>query len=235
VLNGHLWWYVARSGGIVAWVLVTASVLWGLALSTRALGKRPRPNWLLDLHRFLGGLAVVFTGIHVGGLVLDSYTHFGPVQVLMPFTSDYRASAVAWGIIGAYLLLAVEITSLMRTRLSKQVWRRVHLLSFPLFALSTVHGLLAGTDASNHVLRWAMLLATAGVVALTVLRIDQVTALPLAVPEPAQRRFASPPGGEAGRSGPSAQKSFDGVPPSHLVRLAPVTPKPPTAPMKAVK
>ena len=38
-MNQHLWWYVARSGGIVAWALVAASVLWGLALSTKALGK----------------------------------------------------------------------------------------------------------------------------------------------------------------------------------------------------
>ena len=48
-----------------AWALVSASVLWGLLLSTKVLGRRPRPNWMLDLHRFLGGTAVVFTVVHV--------------------------------------------------------------------------------------------------------------------------------------------------------------------------
>jgi len=174
----HLWWYVARSGGIVAWALVTLSVLWGLALSTKAFGRRPRPNWLLDLHRFLGGLALVFTGVHVGALVLDSYTSFGLVQVLVPFTSDYRASAVAWGVVGFYLLVAIEITSLLRARIPKRLWQRVHLASFPLFFLSTLHGLLAGTDASSSILRWAMLLSTSAVVGLTTLRIVQATEAP---------------------------------------------------------
>ena len=48
------------------WALLAAATLWGLALSTKVLGKRPRPNWLLDMHRWLGGTALAFTGVHVG-------------------------------------------------------------------------------------------------------------------------------------------------------------------------
>ena len=44
--------------------LAAASVLWGMALSTRALGARPKAPWLLDLHRFLGGMTVLFVGAH---------------------------------------------------------------------------------------------------------------------------------------------------------------------------
>ena len=56
-MTSQLWWYVARAGGIVAWALLTASVLWGLILSTKLRPPRVRPAWTLDLHRFLGGLA----------------------------------------------------------------------------------------------------------------------------------------------------------------------------------
>ena len=177
-MSGHLWWYVARSGGIVAWVLLAASVLWGLALSTKAFGKRPHPSWLLDLHRFLGGLALVFTGIHVGALVLDSYVSFGLVQLLVPFTSSYRPRRGGVGVVGLYLLLAVEVTSLLRPRIPKHIWRRVHLASFGLFAVSTLHGLQAGTDGGSPLLRWAMLGATGAVVTLTALRIAQALAPP---------------------------------------------------------
>jgi len=31
-------WYVARSSGIVAWVLVLATIVWGLLLATKVLG-----------------------------------------------------------------------------------------------------------------------------------------------------------------------------------------------------
>jgi hypothetical protein len=170
-MNGHLTWYVARSAGIVSWAMVSASVLWGLALSTKALGRRPRPNWLLDLHRFLGAAALVFTGIHVGSIMLDSYVHFGLVEVLVPLTGSWHPVAVAWGIVAMYLLVAIEITSLLRSNIPKRWWRGVHFASFPLFAVATVHGLTAGTDATNTALRVAMAVVVLAVTMLTVRRI----------------------------------------------------------------
>ena len=68
-MSTQTWWYVARSGGIVAWFLLAISTFWGVALSSRFLGKRPKPNWMLDLHRFCGGLATIFTLVHIAGLV----------------------------------------------------------------------------------------------------------------------------------------------------------------------
>ena len=170
----QLWWFTARSAGIVAWALLTGGVLWGLALSTRLLGPRPRPNWMLDLHRFLGGAAVVFTGIHVVSLMLDSYVGFGIEEVLVPFTSSYRPSAVAWGIVGLYLLAAVEITSLLRRHLSKRVWRATHLLSFPLFVVASAHGITAGTDSGSVLLRGALLVGTLVVAAAVAVRVSQL-------------------------------------------------------------
>src|SRR3954447_14695639 len=125
-LNGQLWWYTARAGGIVAWALVTMSITWGLALSTKAFGRRPRPSWILDLHRYLGGLALVFTAVHVLAIVADSYVQFGLTDVLVPFASAWNPAAVAWGIVAFYLLLAVELTSLSRRWLRKSLWRKVH-------------------------------------------------------------------------------------------------------------
>jgi predicted ferric reductase len=157
---------------------VTASVLWGLALSTKALGRRPRASWLLDLHRFFGACAVVFTTVHVTAIVADSYVHFGLVDVLVPLASAWHPLAVAWGIVGLYLLVAVEVTSLLRARLPKRAWRATHLLSFPLFAVATIHGLSSGTDATTPLLRGAILVGTAAVGLLTMIRTRQATAPP---------------------------------------------------------
>jgi methionine sulfoxide reductase heme-binding subunit len=172
----QLWWYTARAGGIVAWALLAAGVLWGLALSTKALGRRPRPNWLLDLHRFLGAAAVMFTAIHVMSILLDSYVHFGPAEVLVPLASSWHPVAVAWGIVGLYLLLAVEITSLLRKRLSKRAWRMTHFLSFPLYVFATVHAFAAGSDSGSVVMRDAAVLVTLAIVGLTALRVIQAVA-----------------------------------------------------------
>jgi DMSO/TMAO reductase YedYZ heme-binding membrane subunit len=145
-VNPELTWYVARAAGVVAWALLTLSVVWGLALSTRVLGRRPRPAWLLDLHRGLGGLATIFVGVHVVAIVADDYVHFGLGDVLVPFASSWHPAAVAGGVVALYLLVAVELTSLARAHLPRRVWRAVHLASFPLFGLATLHAFTAGTD-----------------------------------------------------------------------------------------
>lgn len=169
-MNNHLWWYTARAAGIVSWALVAASVMWGVSLAAR-LTRRPTPAWVQDVHRFLGGLAVVFTGIHIAGLVGDNYTHFGPSEILVPFASTWNPSAVAWGIAGFYLLLAVELTSLMMRRLPRKLWRAIHLSSFGLYVVATVHLFTAGTDRSNAVLQVVALLSTAMIVFLTLVRV----------------------------------------------------------------
>ena len=168
-MNQHLWWYVARASGVVSWVLVSASVVFGLSLSLR-LTRKPKPAWVLDLHRFLGGLSVLFVGVHMAGLVLDSYVKFGLSELFVPLASAWKPVPVAWGVVGLYLLFAVEVTSLGMRRLPRRFWRAVHFTSYAVFVLSTLHMFTAGTDASNPLLQWAGLGVTAIVGFLTVAR-----------------------------------------------------------------
>ena len=170
-MNEKLWWYIARSTGIVAWALVAAAVIWGLLLTTRLLGGRPAPKWLLDLHRFLGGLAVAFTALHLVGLVADSYSHFGLAEILVPFASAWKPIPVALGVVALYLLIAVEATSLAMRHLPRRWWRGVHLTSFAVFWLATIHGITAGTDSGNPLLWIAYLLSAGLVIFLTLLRV----------------------------------------------------------------
>jgi DMSO/TMAO reductase YedYZ heme-binding membrane subunit len=171
-VNPNLPWYIARSSGIVAWALVTASVIWGLAFSGKLTRhpKLPSAAWMLDLHRFLGGMAVIFTGFHIGGLMMDKFVGYGPAQIAVPFTGTYRPVATAWGIIGCYLLLSIELTSLVMSRLPRRVWHGIHLSSFGVFTLVTVHGLSTGTDARHGVLPLTMMLAAIVVAMLTGMR-----------------------------------------------------------------
>ncbi len=69
------------------------------------------------------------------------------------------------------MLLAIELTSLAMRRLSRAVWHTIHLSSYPLFALATVHGLTAGTDRNNALFQWACLLAAGVVLFMTLVRI----------------------------------------------------------------
>ena len=185
-------WYAARAAGIVAWGLATSSVVWGLAISTRALGRRPRPAWLFDLHRFLGGTAVIFTAIHVGAILMDSYVHFSLVTVLVPFTGSWHPVAVAWGIVALYLLLAVELTSLARARVSKRLWRRVHYGSFGLYGLSSIHAVSAGTDGRSAAFLAAVVASVAIIGTLGAIRVARSGA-PSLRPAATERVLAQDP------------------------------------------
>ena len=159
-MNPQLWWQVARAGGLVAYGLLAASTIWGLAVSTRLLGRWPAPGWTLDLHRYLGGLALTFTSIHLTALLLDTYIQFDLLDMLVPFAATWRPGAVAWGVVALYLLIAVQATSLARRRLPHRLWRRIHLAAFPLLVAATAHLLTAGSDRTNPAVL-TMLTATA--------------------------------------------------------------------------
>lgn len=145
----QLWWLVARSGGIVALVLVCLSVIWGLLLSSKYLAGGPKPTWLLDLHRFLGALSVIFTVIHLIGLYLDRFVTFTVTDLLVPFASSWRPLPVAIGIVAFWLLVAIQATSMAKRRLPRRLWRWVHLTSFLLLPLGLIHGSTAGSDATT--------------------------------------------------------------------------------------
>lgn len=147
-VNEKFWWYLSRSSGMVAWLLLAVTVIWGLLLSTKILQTKRKPAWLLDLHRWLGALSVVFTALHLIGLVFDSYVDFGWRELFIPFASEWRPEAVAWGVVALYILASVQLTSLAMKRLPRKMWKWVHLTSFALFFTAAIHGARAGTDAT---------------------------------------------------------------------------------------
>lgn len=171
--HAHAWWYLARASGLVSWGLLSFAVIWGLLLSTRVLGRSVSPRWLTDLHRFLGGIALVFTGLHVAALVGDTYVHFGLADVLVPFASGWRPVAVAWGVISLWVLIAVEVTSLLMKRLPRRGWHAIHLSSYALFATATVHALTAGTDTPTVVFLGVCAASLGAVLVLTLVRITE--------------------------------------------------------------
>jgi DMSO/TMAO reductase YedYZ heme-binding membrane subunit len=153
----EVWWHLARATGLVAWALAVGSLLVGLALATRAMGPAPKGPWLLDLHRWLGGLAVVFTIGHVASLMADSFVQLDLVDVLVPMASPWRPGAVAWGVVALWTMAAIEVTSLLMRRIPKRAWRAVHLSSYALAVTATLHGVTAGTDVGHPAVAWAVL------------------------------------------------------------------------------
>jgi predicted ferric reductase len=163
-------WYLARSSGWVAFVLLAVTVVWGILGVSRLIERRGLPRWLLAVHRHVALLTVVFTGVHLAALVADNYSHIAWKEILLPMAIDYRPGAVAWGIVAMYLLVAVQVSSWLRHRLPTRVWRGIHLLSYPALWFVAVHGLQAGTDVKHLAVRVGAMAVIAIVSFITLMR-----------------------------------------------------------------
>lgn len=170
-MNPQIWWFLARGSGIVAWLFLTAAVLWGITLSTDLFAKRRRPAWLLDLHRALGAMSLVMVAVHLAALIADSYVEFTILDVVVPFASDWKPWPVALGVFALWGLVVVEATSLVMKRLPKRLWRGLHLTSYLTFFLTSLHGTFAGTDATNPMYAATSTLITLALVAAVIHRI----------------------------------------------------------------
>jgi DMSO/TMAO reductase YedYZ heme-binding membrane subunit len=170
-VNPQFWWYVTRSSGMVAAVALALTLIWGLLVTTKLVDRRGAPAWLTDLHRYLGGLTVVAVAVHLAALVFDSYLTFSWAELFVPFASTWKAGPVAWGVGAFWGLVVVEGTSLLQRRMSRRVWRGLHLLSYPVALLTALHAAQAGTDAANPVFRAVSLTSVLVLTALTVFRI----------------------------------------------------------------
>ena len=138
-------WYFARSAGIVAYLLLTSSVLLGVLMAGKTSFAWPRFA-VEEVHRTLAILTGVFIALHGGTLMLDKVVPIGLRQEVVPFTSSYNPFAVGLGVCAMELLAAVGVTNLVRGEIPHRLWRRAHYLTLPAWLLATLHGVLAGTD-----------------------------------------------------------------------------------------
>jgi methionine sulfoxide reductase heme-binding subunit len=163
-------WILARASGVVAYVLLTSSVLAGLVLKARPFGNALRPAAVTDLHRFLALLGLGAVSLHGLALVLDTAVPISVADLLVPGLAPYRPLWTGLGVLAAELMLVVYASFALRKRIGARNWRRLHWATYLVFALATVHGLAAGTDSGTI---WALALyggATGAVLAATAWR-----------------------------------------------------------------
>jgi methionine sulfoxide reductase heme-binding subunit len=142
-------WILARAAGLTAYLLLTASMVAGLTLKSRVLGRAVRPAAITDVHKTLavGGLGAL--ALHGVALVLDSTVEVTPLALLLPGLVDYRTWWVGVGVIAGELMALVTASFWARKRIGAKVWRRLHWLSYAAFGLATAHGLMAGSDSDR--------------------------------------------------------------------------------------
>jgi sulfoxide reductase heme-binding subunit YedZ len=187
--SDHIWWLAGRASGIVALLLISASVLIGLAMASKLFRRPGLPRVLSALHEQLAVAGLIAIGAHGVTLLGDAYLHPGLAGIAIPFTIGYRPGFVAAGIVGGYLAAALGLSYYARRRIGSKRWRNAHRYIVVAWLLSVVHTLGAGTDAAIPAVRWAVLAPIVPAVALFAARWvprprRPVAAPPRAVPPP---------------------------------------------------
>jgi sulfoxide reductase heme-binding subunit YedZ len=166
----YVWWLAGRSAGFVAMLLVTASVLLGLAMAARLLPARTRRD-AGRLHQHLALMSLAAISAHGALLAADPWLNAGWEGIAVPFAIGYRPLWTGLGILGAYLAAVLGLSFYVRKRIGTRLWRRLHRLTVIVYGLSLVHALGSGTDASIPVVRYALVASLAPVAVLFALRL----------------------------------------------------------------
>ncbi len=142
-------WILARAAGLTAYALLTASMLAGLTLKGRILGKAVKPAAIMDVHRALAIAGLGALALHGVALVLDATVRVTPLSLLVPGLVDYRPGWVAAGVVAGWSMALVSVSFWARKRIGAQAWRALHWLSYVAFVLAALHGLMAGSDSGR--------------------------------------------------------------------------------------
>jgi predicted ferric reductase len=149
-MSSTMFWYITRASGIVALVLLTATMVLGLTTTTRARSSTWPGFARQEIHRRISILSVVFVAIHVMTSVLDTYVHIGWLAIAVPFSSPYSRFWVGVGAVALDLMIAVFVSSLLRARIKPGTWRGIHWLAYGSWPVALAHTFGMGTDAGEH-------------------------------------------------------------------------------------
>lgn len=181
--EGPLLWYLNRSSGVVALVLLTLTTVLGVL----ALGGRPGsrvPRFVVQsVHRNVALIAVVTVVVHVVTAVVDEFVDIRWWHAVVPFTGGYERIWLGLGATALDLLLVVTVSSLLRHRLRRRTWYSLHQAVYLLWLASVLHGAGMGTDLGNR--WWPVTVGCVGAVTAAVAWRLTLAVLQRRAPDPA--------------------------------------------------
>lgn len=186
-----VWWLVSRASGILALVLVSASVLLGLAMASRTVRRPPVRRVVSRLHEHIALVAVAAIALHGLALLGDGWLKPGLRGISVPFALSYRPLYTGIGIIGGYAIMLLGPSFYLRRRIGPKRWRRLHPMLILAWVLAAVHTLGAGSDEGQIWLRAIVLAPIPAIAYLGVVRLATRKSRPHAVGAGAPRRAAA--------------------------------------------
>jgi predicted ferric reductase len=127
--------------------------LWlGLLLAMRYSPLRLWPHRHINifaLHQWTAYATVTLALAHPVVLLWLHAPHFRIIDLIWPLNSPLQPWINIAGAVALYLLVLLLTTSLLRLRIGRPVWRRLHYLAFPAVVMVFVHSILTDPLLKN--------------------------------------------------------------------------------------
>ncbi|MEU8432700.1 hypothetical protein AB0F18_07240, partial [Streptomyces sp. NPDC029216] len=195
----HLWEFLDFGVGVLSLVSLTATVLWGLAATDRAVLGSGHRLLAQGVHRGLAVAGLGFLALHIWVKVAQGHTT--AAGAFLPFADADRPVLIGLGTLAGYLFVSVAVSGAVRSVFAVKNrsawWRALHIGAYPAWGASLVHGLKAGRAADAWVTA-SYALCLAGVAGVIVLRL-RARRLAAAPRPAAPQAAAEPPAGQGAR------------------------------------
>lgn len=169
-------WYLIRSSGIVAYLLLTAATAWGILLSSKIVKEWIPAPVALELHNYLSWTALGLTLYHAFLLLFSSFFNYRWVDLLLPFSGPYEPFWVGLGILSMYVMALASLTFYLSKQIGYATFRKIHYLTYGVFGMALLHSWMAGSD--TLALQWVYLGSALLVLFLTFYRILSARSTP---------------------------------------------------------
>jgi methionine sulfoxide reductase heme-binding subunit len=131
--------------GLTAITLLTINILIGLLLSTKYNPVRRWPHRRVNtvkVHNWTGYVALAAALVHPTLILLSSTEHFHLKDIILPLSAPKQPAINTFGAAALYILIFTVATSYFRFEIGRRWWKRMHLLTYAMFPLYAVHGIL---------------------------------------------------------------------------------------------
>jgi predicted ferric reductase len=143
--------------GLVAVGAVTLNLLLGMLMAFRYSPHRSWPHRRFNyfrLHNWSGYIALCVSLLHPAILLLNKDPRFRVMDLLYPVHSPSQPLENAIGAIGLYLLTVVVITTYLRLRLGRHLWKSFHFSIYFAAAALFFHSLFTAPGLKNDPIDW---------------------------------------------------------------------------------
>jgi predicted ferric reductase len=138
--------------GLGAVGAASVNLLLGMLMSLRYSPVRHWPHRHINvfaLHQWTAYIAVALTLTHPLVLLFVTSPHFRVYDIVWPVASPLQPLVNLTGAVALYVLALVFVSSLLRTRIGRPLWRNLHYLVFPAAVLLFIHSILTDPNLKD--------------------------------------------------------------------------------------